>query len=343
VTGGTGSFGKVIVRRLLEGEVGLPDEVVVFSRSEATQHQMRLDFQHRRVATDEIVYEEERHARLKFQVGDIRDPGSVVSLLRGTDVVFHAAAMKQVPVCEYNPFEAVKTNVVGAENVVRAIRDHELPVETVIGVSTDKAVKPVNVMGMTKAVQERILARGNLECPGTRFLAARYGNVLASRGSVVPLFHEQIRNGGPITITTPDMTRFLLSLDRAVDTVFDALREGGAGETYIPVLPSAMVTDIAEALIGDQSIEIEWLGIRPGEKIHEILVSEEEAPRTFRRGDLNLIILPLLPELRSEQLDAQPFGEREYSSSSNPLDREAVIELLRENRLMLDDAPVFAA
>jgi UDP-glucose 4-epimerase len=343
VTGGTGSFGKVIVRRLLEGEMGLPGEVVVFSRSEATQHQMRLDFQHRRVATDEIVYEEERHARLKFQVGDIRDPGSVVSLLRGTDVVFHAAAMKQVPVCEYNPFEAVKTNVVGAENVVRAIRDHELPVETVIGVSTDKAVKPVNVMGMTKAVQERILARGNLECPGTRFLAARYGNVLASRGSVIPLFHEQIKNGGPITITTPDMTRFLLSLDRAVNTVFDALREGGPGETYIPVLPSALVTDIAEALIGDLEIDIEWMGIRPGEKIHEILVSEEEAPRTFHRDDANLVILPLLPELRSEQVEAEPFGEREYSSSSNPLDHEAVLELLRENRLMLEDEPVFAA
>jgi UDP-glucose 4-epimerase len=343
VTGGTGSFGKVIVRRLLEGEVGLPDELVVFSRSEATQHQMRLDFQHRRVATDEIVYEEERHARLKFQVGDIRDPSSVVSVLRGTDVVFHAAAMKQVPVCEYNPFEAVKTNVIGAENVVRAIRDHELGVETVIGVSTDKAVKPVNVMGMTKAVQERILARGNLECPGTRFLAARYGNVLASRGSVLPLFHEQIRNGGPVTITTPDMTRFLLSLDRAVDTVFDALGEGGPGETYIPVLPSALITDLAAELIGDREIDIELQGIRPGEKIHEILVSEEEAPRTFRRSERNLVILPLLPELRSEQVDAEPFGEREYSSSANPLDREAVGELLRENHLMLDDAPVFAA
>jgi len=342
VTGGTGSFGKVIVRRLLEGEVGLPAEVVVFSRSEATQHQMRLDFQHRRVATDEIVYEEERHSRLHFQVGDIRDPASVVSLLRGRDVVFHAAAMKQVPVCEYNPFEAVKTNVVGAENLVRAIRDYELGVETVIGVSTDKACKPVNVMGMTKAVQERILNRANIESPGTRFLAARYGNVLASRGSVVPLFHEQIRNGGPVTMTSPDMTRFLLSLDRAVDTVFDALQEGGPGETYIPVLPSALIRDLADALIGDRPIEIEWVGIRPGEKIHEILVSEEEAPRTFKRG-LNLVILPLLPELRSEPLNAEPLGGREYSSANETLEPTAVLELLRENKLMLDDAPVFAA
>jgi FlaA1/EpsC-like NDP-sugar epimerase len=210
-------------------------------------------------------------------------------------------------------------------------------------VSTDKACKPVNVMGMTKAVQERILNRANIECPGTRFLAARYGNVLASRGSVIPLFHEQIRSGGPVTITSPDMTRFLLSLDRAVDTVFDALHEGSPGETYIPVLPAALITDVAAALIGDRSIDIEWLGIRPGEKIHEILVSEEEAPRTFRRSERNLVILPLLPELRSEQVDAEPFGEREYSSGNDPLDRAAVTDLLRENRMMLDDAPVFAA
>ena len=342
VTGGTGSFGKVIVRRLLEGEVGVPAEVVVFSRSEATQHQMRLDFQHRRVATDEIVYEEERHSRLHFQVGDIRDPSSVVSLLRGREVVFHAAAMKQVPVCEYNPFEAVKTNVVGAENIVRAIRDHELGVETVIGVSTDKACKPVNVMGMTKAVQERILNRANIECSDTRFLTARYGNVLASRGSVVPLFHEQIKNGGPVTMTSPDMTRFLLSLDRAVDTVFDALQDGGRGETYIPRLPSALIRDMAEGLIGDRPIEIEWIGIRPGEKIHEILVSEEEAPRTYARGR-NMVIMPLLPELRSEPSDAEPFGGPEYSSANETLDPPAVLDLLRENKLMLDDAPVFAA
>ncbi|MFL5892057.1 MAG: polysaccharide biosynthesis protein [Solirubrobacterales bacterium] len=342
VTGGTGSFGKVIVRRLLEGEVGVPAEVVVFSRSEATQHQMRLDFQHRRVATDEIVYEEERHSRLHFQVGDIRDPTSVVSLLRGRDVVFHAAAMKQVPVCEYNPFEAVKTNIVGAENIVRAIRDHELGVDTVIGVSTDKACKPVNVMGMTKAVQERVLNRANIECSNTRFLTARYGNVLASRGSVVPLFHEQIRNGGPVTMTSPDMTRFLLSLDRAVDTVFDALEEGNAGETYIPRLPSALIRDMADALIGDRPIEIEWIGIRPGEKIHEILVSEEESPRTYARGR-NMVIMPLLPELRSEPGDADPFGGPEYSSADETLDPPAVLDLLRENKLMLDDAPVFAA
>jgi len=341
VTGGTGSFGKVIVRRLLEGEVGLPDQVVVFSRSEANQHQMRLDFQHRKVATDEIVYAEERHNRLHFQIGDIRDFRSVISVLRGTDVVIHAAAMKQVPICEYNPYEAVRTNVGGAENIVRAIRDHELPVEAVLGVSTDKACKPVNVMGMTKAVQERILNRASLECPQTRFITARYGNVLASRGSVIPLFHAQIRAGEPVTITTSEMTRFLLSLDRAVDTVFDALRDGNPGETYIPQLPAALIVDVAAGLIGDRDIDIDYLGIRPGEKIHEILISEEEAPRTYFGGGRNFVIMPLLPELRTDEEGMKPFTEREYSSGGSTLDAEGVAELLRENRLMLEDEPVF--
>jgi FlaA1/EpsC-like NDP-sugar epimerase len=342
VTGGTGSFGKVIVRRLLEGEMGVPEQVIVFSRSEATQHQMRLDFQHRRVATDEIVYEEERHFRLHFQIGDVRDPDAVASLLRSADVVIHAAAMKQVPTCEYNPWEAVKTNVLGAENIIRAIRDHSLAVEAVLGVSTDKACKPVNVMGMTKAVQERIFTRANIELPGTRFMVARYGNVLASRGSVIPLFHDQIKAGGPLTLTAPDMTRFLLSLDRAVDTVFDALREGLPGDTFVPQLPAALITDLAKALIGDREIPIEMLGTRPGEKTHEILISEEEVPRAFARGN-NVAILPLLPELRADDPGGEPFGEREYSSGDEVLPFEGVVDLLRENRLMIEDEPRFSA
>ena len=186
VTGGTGSLGQVLVRRLLEGEVGVPEEVVVFSRSEALQHSMRLAFQHRRVATDDIVYDEERHQRLHFRIGDIRDYAAVSALLRGADVVFHAAAMKQVPTCEYHPIEAFMTNAMGAQNIVRAISEQQLTVDTVVGISTDKACKPVNVMGMTKALQERILLEANLQSPSTRFIVARYGNVLASRGSVIP-------------------------------------------------------------------------------------------------------------------------------------------------------------
>ena len=158
----------------------------------------------------------------------MRDFDSVAAVLRDADVVFNAAALKQVPTCEYFPYEAVRTNIGGAENIVRAIQKHRLPVETVVGISTDKACKPVNVMGMTKAIQERVFIQGNMRCPDTRFVCVRYGNVLASRGSVIPLFHDQIRNGGPVTVTTPEMTRFLLSLDQAVDTVFAAVRSGAA-------------------------------------------------------------------------------------------------------------------
>src|SRR5207248_205957 len=235
--------------------------VVVFSRSEALQHTMRLAFQHRRVATDEIVYEEERHHRLVFRIGDIRDPGAVAAVLRDTDVVFHAAAMKQVPTCEYHPVEAVRTNVDGAGNLVRMIQELGLGVETVVGVSTDKACKPVNVMGMTKALQERVLIDANLHCRETRFIVARYGNVIASRGSVVPLFGEQIAQGGPLTLTTPEMTRFLLSLEEAVDLIFAALRWAHPGETYVPRVPSVRIADLATAMVGEQAIEMRYTGI----------------------------------------------------------------------------------
>jgi FlaA1/EpsC-like NDP-sugar epimerase len=335
VTGGTGSLGQVLARRLLEGELGVPESVVIFSRSEALQHAMRLSFQHRRVATDDIVYDEERHQRLHFRIGDIRDYAAVSALLRDADVVFHAAAMKQVPTAEYHPSEAFMTNVVGAQNIVRAISEQGLPVESVLGISTDKACKPVNVMGMTKALQERILLEGNLHDTDTRFVVARYGNVLASRGSVIPVFLEQIEHGGPVTVTTREMTRFLLSLDEAVDTVFSALRFGLAGETYVPRVPSARMVDVARALIGERSIEIEYVGIRPGEKTHEVLVSEEEAPRTYLR-DGYLAISPILPELRPAEIEGEPFDRTEYSSSDDLVDAPAVAELLRRHRMIPD-------
>ena len=340
VTGGTGSLGRTLVRRILSGELGKPAAVTVFSRDEAKQHAMRLAFQHRDVATDEVVFEP---GTLQFRIGDVADPVGLAAAVRNTDVVFHAAALKQVPTCEYAPFEAVKTNVIGAENLVRVIREQRLEVETVVGVTTDKACKPVNVMGMTKALQERILARANLDCDGTRFLTARYGNVLASRGSVIPLFHEQILHGGPVTITTEEMTRFLISLDHAVDTVFAALRQGKAGETYVPYAPAARITDIAAALIGDRGVPVTVTGVRPGEKTHEILVSEEEATRTVRRGDY-LAVGPILPELESGPHDGdQPFEGVEYSSGDDLLDADGVAELLERNELTLAHEPAFHA
>jgi FlaA1/EpsC-like NDP-sugar epimerase len=286
------------------------------------------------LATDEIIYRNFEQL-LEFRIGDVRDFHGMSAVLRDADVVFNAAALKQVPTCEYYPFEAVQTNVGGPENIVRAIREHRLSVEIVIGISTDKACKPVNVMGMTKAIQERVFIRANMDCSNTRFICVRYGNVLASRGSVIPLFYDQVRNGGPVTITTPEMTRFLLSLDQAVDTIFAAMREARRGETYIPRVPSAKIVDIATTLIGDRPIHIVFTGIRPGEKVHEILVSEEERFRTVERGRY-YVILPMLPELREPEERIKSL-EDEYSSAHHVMDLSALKVLLRQQRLMVED------
>jgi FlaA1/EpsC-like NDP-sugar epimerase len=335
ITGGTGSLGKTLVRRILSDEMGRPAKVIVFSRDEAKQHYMRMEYQHTAAATDEIIYNNFQRL-LEFRIGDVRDPYGVGGALRDADVVINAAAMKQVPTCEYFPYDAVRTNIEGAEHIVRAIQEHQLPVETVVGVSTDKACKPVNTMGMTKAIQERIFIQGNMRAPRTRFVCVRYGNVLASRGSVVPLFHDQIRRGGPVTITTTDMTRFLLSLDTAVDTVFAAIREALPGEIYIPRAPAARVVDIAAALIATRSVATVVTGIRPGEKIHEILVSEEEAYRSIQRGGW-YAIAPMLPEVAREKVKA-PALDGEYSSGSNVMMPEETHRMLAAHGLLLDDA-----
>lgn len=344
ITGGTGSLGKTLVKRLLRGEMGQPAKIIVFSRDEAKQYFMRLDYQNRKAATDEITYHNFQQL-LEFRIGDIREFGSIAAALRDADVVVNAAAMKQVPACEYFPSEAVRTNILGAENIVRAIQEHTLLVETVVGISTDKACKPVNAMGMTKALQERIFIQGNLRCPGTRFVCVRYGNVLASRGSVIPLFHEQIRAGGPVTITTDEMTRFLISLDDAVDTVFAALTRARAGEIFVPRAPSARMVDVARALIGQRQVEATITGIRPGEKIHEIMVSEEEAARTVDRGKW-FAILPMLPEIQSEGAGDGSL-HKEFSSADKVMNLEETRSLLERNRLLLEDGelpmiPAFA-
>ncbi|HSP16220.1 MAG TPA: polysaccharide biosynthesis protein [Thermoanaerobaculia bacterium] len=325
VTGGTGSLGQRVVRRLLSGDQGRPRRVIVFSRDEAKQHYMRLSYLHKEAATDEVIYRNSQEI-LSFRIGDVRDYPSLLRAAREADVIIHAAALKQVPSCEYFPFEAVQTNVHGAQNVVRVIRENHTPVKTVVGISTDKACKPINVMGMTKAVMERILVEANLESPQARFVCVRYGNVVASRGSVVPLFLSQIERGGPVTITMADMTRFLLTLDRAVDTVFAAVGNALPGETYVPKVPAARVVDIANALIGDADIKQVFTGIRPGEKIHEIMVSEEECYRTIERGDY-YVIRPMLPELRKEPHSA-PALRGEYSSSDVTLDHHGLRRLL---------------
>ncbi len=309
----------------MTGELGQPAQITVFSRDEAKQHYMRLEFLHRKTATDEVIYQNSQDL-LNFRIGDVRDYPALLAAMRETDVVFHAAALKQVPSCEYFPFEAVQTNIYGAQNVVRAIRENNLPVEKVVGISTDKACKPINVMGMTKALQERVLIEANRDCPNTRFMCVRYGNVIASRGSIVPLFVEQVRKNQPITITLEAMTRFLLSLNKAVDTVFAAISDGRRGETFVPKVAAAKITDLAKALMGDKDLPIVFTGIRPGEKVHEIMVSEEECFRTVERGDY-YAILPVLPELREEKDFTQALAG-EYSSKDKNISVSQLRELL---------------
>jgi len=335
VTGGTGSMGRTFVHRVLAGKLGTPKKVIVFSRDEAKQHDMRMAYLHRTVTTDEVIFNNFRSV-LEFRIGDVRDFGDVCSALKDADIVVNAAALKQVPTCEYFPAQAILTNCIGAANITRAIEENSYPVETVVGISTDKACKPVNVMGMTKSLQERILVAANVLNRKTRFICVRYGNVLASRGSVIPLFHDQIRNGGPVTVTHPKMTRFLLSLNEAVDTVFAALRAAKAGETFIPQAPAASVMNIAKALIGGRRIPIKVTGVRPGEKLHEVLVSEEEVHHCVKRGDY-YVIRPMLPELGG-RADAQRNAlNREYSSGEGVLSLAATVQLLNRNRLMVED------
>jgi len=340
ITGGTGSFGQRLVRRILTGEMGDPARVIVFSRDEAKQHAMRVEYQCTMAATDEIVYRNFQQ-RLQFRIGDVRDYHSLAAALREVDIVFNTAGMKQVPVCEYFPFEAVQTNVGGAENIVRVIQELHLPVECVIGISTDKACKPVNVMGMTKAIQERIFVQANLRAPDTRFVCVRYGNVLASRGSVIPLFHDQIRNGGPVTVTAPEMTRFLLSLDEAVDTVFAAFRFARPGEIFVPRAPSALIVDVARALVGDRKIPVTFTGVRPGEKMHEVMVTEDEALRAHEVSRW-YAIAPMLPEIAAEPRSLIPLL-KEYSSELTTLAGQDTFQLLQRHALLVDDAPLTRA
>lgn len=326
ITGGTGSLGKTVVRRMLTGELGIPRRITVFSRDEAKQHQMRVDYQQAAFATDDIMFRKVKEI-LSFQIGDMRDYDSLCRAIAGVDIVVNAAALKQVPACENFPFQAVRTNVEGAQNLVRAIRDTKAKVQQVVGISTDKACKPINVMGMTKAIMERIFVEGNLQCGDTRFNLVRYGNVIASRGSVVPLFLDQIENGGPVTITVKEMTRFLLSLDQAVDTVFETLQKGRLGETFVPKVEAARMVDLAETLIDDRDVQILYTGIRPGEKLHEIMVSEEERWRTIERGDY-YVIQPMLEELYPILPD-KPILDSEYSSENVTLNHEGIRQLLR--------------
>lgn len=260
ITGGTGSFGNAVLTRFLDSDIG---EIRIFSRDEKKQDDMR----HR--------YKSEK---LKFHIGDVRNYDSIHAAMRGADFVFSAAALKQVPSCEFYPIEAVRTNVLGTENTLRAAVAHG--VKRVVVLSTDKAVYPINAMGMSKALMEKVtVAMGrNVDPAATCLCNTRYGNVMASRGSVIPLFARQIMAGQPITITDPDMTRFMMSLPEAVDLVLFAFEHANQGDTFIQKAPAATILTLAEAMkkIFNASNEIRILGTRHGEKKHECLVNREE-------------------------------------------------------------------
>jgi UDP-N-acetylglucosamine 4,6-dehydratase/5-epimerase len=262
VTGGTGSFGKKFIKILLEEKQ--PKKVIVFSRDELKQHEMQVG-----------GYNQEN---LRYFIGDIRDRERLLRALHGVDIVVHAAALKQVPACEYNPMEAIKTNIMGTANVVEAALD--AGVKKVLMVSTDKAVSPANLYGATKLAAEKLTIQSNAYAGGsaTRFSCVRYGNVVGSRGSIVPLFLKQ-RAGGKITVTDDRMTRFWLSLDQGVRFVIDCIEQMEGGEVFVPKIPSTKVVDLARAIAPNAEINI--IGIRPGEKLHEMLISEDEARHTI--------------------------------------------------------------
>jgi UDP-glucose 4-epimerase len=281
VTGGTGSFGRWIVRRLVQCG---PREVRVFSRDEKAQDDMRREF--------------EGATPLRFVLGDVRDPRSVLAAMVGVDTVFHAAALKQVPSCERSPYEAVLTNVMGAQNVIDAAIQSR--VERVVAISTDKAVEPVNAMGMSKALQEKLVAAAHQRyrgLTGTIFSCVRYGNVLGSRGSVVPLFKGWIERKEPLRITDPRMTRFLLTLDDAVDLVLKAARDAEGGELFVRKSPAHTIGDLAHVMIQAAGFDprdypVHAVGTRPGEKMHETLVSPGEAPRVREEVDHLVVLAP---------------------------------------------------
>ncbi|MFC1977736.1 polysaccharide biosynthesis protein [Chloroflexota bacterium] len=326
ITGGTGSLGKNLVRHVMAGRLGKPKQVVIFSRDEDKQFNMELEWKNLKAATDDVFYDTDEI--LSFQIGDVRDYESVVRAVKRADIVIHAAALKQVPIGEYFPFESVKTNILGIQNIIRAIVENDNQVETVLVVSTDKACKPVNTYGMCKAIQERLAVEANRLCPETRFIGVRYGNVAASRGSIIPLFQEQIKNGGPLTITREDMTRFILTLETAIDTIMEAIRSADAGDIYVPDLPSVKVMELAGVMIGERNVKSKIIGVRPGEKIHEILISEEEIPRTIKRGNY-YVIYPILPKLRKREI-GKPALTEEFSSANCCMSRSELEIFLKD-------------
>jgi UDP-N-acetylglucosamine 4,6-dehydratase (inverting) len=321
VTGGTGSFGRAFVKTVLERYPTIR-RLVVYSRDELKQHEMAQ------------VFSESEHSQMRYFIGDVRDKDRLVRAMEGIDVVVHAAALKHIPVCEYNPFEAIKTNVLGAQNVIEAAMAQG--VKRVVALSTDKAAAPINLYGATKLASDKLFVAANYS-KGRRDLrlsVVRYGNVMGSRGSVIPLFLAR-RRDGVLPITDERMTRFNITLEEGVDLVLDALDTMWGGEIFVPKIPSYHITDVAEAV--SPGCRLDVVGIRPGEKLHEDMITETDSLSSVELTD-RFVILPSLPVWNVEEFVEAHAGEMcaagfRYSSDTNTewLTREQIRELIREH------------
>jgi UDP-N-acetylglucosamine 4,6-dehydratase/5-epimerase len=321
ITGGTGSFGNAVLRRFLESDLS---EIRIFSRDEKKQDDMRRKY---------------NNPKAKFYIGDVRDYQSVVNAVRGVDFIYHAAALKQVPSCEFHPVEAVKTNILGTENVLEAAIN--CGVKRVVCLSTDKAVYPINAMGISKAMMEKVIVAKSRTTSNTTICATRYGNVMASRGSVIPLFTNQIRTGQPITITDPNMTRFMMTLDDAVDLVLYAFEHAGPGDIFVQKAPAATIETLARALAGALGVPghpLNIIGTRHGEKLFEVLLSREEMVSAQDLG--NYYRVP--PDLRDlnygkfvEQGEVKISEAVEYNShNTTRLDMPKMEDMLMKLRFL---------
>ena len=310
ITGGTGSFGKKFTEILLK--TYHPKKVIIFSRDELKQHEMRLS-----------GFNQDN---LRYFIGDVRDYPRLKRAMEGVDIVVHAAALKQVPACEYNPMEAIKTNIEGAQNVIDAALDKG--VKKVLAISTDKAVNPVNLYGATKLCAEKLFVQSNAYAGGkhTLFSCTRYGNVVGSRGSVIPLFLKQ-KDSGKITITDSRMTRFWLTLEQGVEFVIKSIVQMNGGEVFVPKIPSMKIMDLAKAIAPD--CEVDFIGIRPGEKLHEVLLSEDEARHTLELENM-YVIQPAHPWWRTDNWDAGKTPGEGFSYTSDQNDAWISVEQLLE-------------
>lgn len=319
ITGGTGSWGYELVRQLLKEN---PKEIRIFSRNENNQVIMKRAFQH--------------HSKLKFIIGDIREKRSLTEALKNVDYVFHLAALKHVTVCEEQPYEALKTNVIGTKNVIEAAIENK--VKKVIYISTDKAANPANFYGITKSIGERLIIHANLLSSHTTFVCIRAGNVLGSNGSVVHIFKQQILNSQKISITDKNMTRFFLTLEEAISLLFKAAKESVGGEIFVMKMPSCRIQDLAKVLgtAYGKEVEFEELGVRPGEKIHEILFSEYEAQNTVVYDENYFVILPKIHLQQIEERYHQfPRVEiKSYASNEHLMTHDEILQMLKKGKFV---------